>query len=331
VRPLIDERSCGRLTIAGREFEWIDVHLGPSGVTADWAHPGVAVDIDGAVLIPDARGTTLYRRSPDGSVHSVLLAVTDCHALAPSASGDMWVADHGHKFVPAPDGSYTGELHHGRVVLFSPEGEARIELLAPDDREWRPSGVALHDYGRASDGRLWVADGYGSGRVLCFSEAGELLWSTDGASSGTPFSTPHGLIVDARGEVPVLRIADRGNRRIVTLSLDGDFIDASRLDLLTSPSGFAITGGQLWVTELFGGVVVLDRDGSVIDRVGSTRDPADHPEGWPNTVENSRTARPEVRPLSVNSPHGIAATTGGDVWLTEWLIGGRVTRLRLVG
>jgi hypothetical protein len=327
VRPLITEHSQGRLRIAGREYEWIDVVIDTVGGSAEWAHPGMAVGSDDSVYVPDARGTVIRRRQPDGHYSAVGVEVTDTHGLAITACDDMWIADHGHKFVAIGDGSYDGVLRDGAVIRSSSQGEILDRLEAPAGRPWRPSGVALHKYGLGSSGRIWVADGYGRGLVHCFSEAGALLWTSDGAESGTAFSTPHSLIVDDRAAVPVLRVADRGNRRIVTLSLDGHYRESTDPAILTSPSGFAVDTDLLWVTELNGGVVVLDPAMTVVDRVGSPLGSDQLSAGWPNAIERGTTVRPSLRPMALHSPHGIAATSRGEVWITEWCIGGRVTRL----
>src|SRR5882724_2649541 len=80
-----------------------------------------------------------------------------------------------------------------------------------------PTNVAF-----APNGDFFVGDGYGSHHVLRFSSAGKFMGEVGRPGHGEgEFDTPHGLWVDARGSEPVLIVADRGNRRIQSFTLDG--------------------------------------------------------------------------------------------------------------
>ncbi|TQK17658.1 hypothetical protein FBY40_0135 [Microbacterium sp. SLBN-154] len=311
--------------IGNTVYEWTDVALDPPD-SVHWAHPGLAVDSRGAVYVPDAAGDRIVRFDPDGGSSAIRVGVTDTHGLAVTRDGDLWIADHGHKFVPAGDG-YEGRLNGGGVTRFGSDGRVLQQLTAPHGKQWLPSSVALHDFGRGSDGSVWVADGYGRSLVHRFSARGDLLWTADGAASGVAFSTPHGIVVDGRGPVPVLRVADRANRRVVTLSLDGQLIDVSGEGQLTSPSCLAVVGDLLVVTELFGSIVLMDKEMRVVAAHGTPLEESDQEPGWPNWRDRGAVRRPVLDPLSFRSPHGIAATPDGVIWVAEWFIGGRVSRL----
>jgi len=306
-------------------YEWREVSIDPASEAA-WAHPAVALTSDGDVLTVRADGSQLVKIAGDGEISFLPIAVTECHGIAPVASGGFWIADHGHKFVPAQP-EYTGFFHDGAVARYSTEGQVELRLEAPDGEPWRPSGVAVHDFGRRSNASVWVADGYGRNVVHRFSAKGELLWSSDGSDSGTSFNTPHGIIVDTRSVTPMLQVADRGNRRIVSLDLDGHYVGEFGGDTLTSPSGFALDRNLLWVTELFGGLVAFGADDTVEEQLGLPLDTPDQPAGWPNAQGADGTVRPGLRPGRLHSPHGIACGPDGSLWVAEWLIGGRVSRL----
>ena len=210
-----------------------------------------------------------------------------------------------------------------RVVrLDARTGAITAELAGPAG--WRPSAVALRDHGRA-DERVWVADGDGNHEVHCFSRAGERLWSADGASSGIPFAQPHALIVDPRGDEPTLLVADARNNRLVTLSLDGEYRGTTGVGVCDSPAGLTVHGDVLWVAELTGRLLQFGADGSLLAAYGSTIT-RPGPE-WPNWRRADAVTRPRLLTRKFRSPHGIAVTAQGALLVTEWIIGGRVTRL----
>lgn len=287
-----------------------------------WAHPGVAVSPGDTIYVADASGSRVVSISPSGIRASISMPVTECHGLAVTAGGGIWVADNGHKLVPEGAG-YADVVNAGQVILVDPTGRFIRRLNPPTP--WSPCGVALHDFGHGSDGRLWVADGYGQSLVHCFSSDGELLWTSDGQDSGTALKQPHGIAVDVRSSPPRLLVADRGNQRIVAMSLEGRYLGTIGQDIVTSPSGLAVDGNRLWVTELHGSLVVFDADDREIGRIGT--DLRRRSPDWPNIRRNSAISRPKTAPGRFRSPHGIAVTSEGTVVITEWQTGGRVTQL----
>jgi outer membrane protein assembly factor BamB len=292
----------------------------PENTANAWAHPGATCTIDGALIVAATGGQHIHRLEGSQVVGTIRVPTTECHGLAATADGGLWIADPGTKG-HLHDGVVASTNAAGQVVLVDSSGRIR-QRVAPPTTEWMPTGVALHDFGRASDGRLFVADGYGAGLVHCFAADGSLLWTTEGVATGTPFDTPHGVIVDTRTTPARLLVADRGNRRIVVLSLDGELLGSFGSDYLTSPSSFAISGEWVWITELFGAMVAASTDGELLERIGTTDDHAEP--GWPNRVIDGLVA-PPAEPEWFRSPHGIAASPNGTILVAEWVIGGRVS------
>lgn len=110
-----------------------------------------------------------------------------------------------------------------------------------------PTDVAV-----ASDGCIYVADGYGNSRIVCFSPDGtfKFAWGKPGSRPGE-FNMPHNLLIGADGKIYV---ADRGNDRIQLFSPDGRFLAA--WTGLGKPFGLGwAPNGNLLVT-----VVGLERD-----------------------------------------------------------------------
>ena len=52
------------------------------------------------------------------------------------------------------------------------------------------------------------------------------------------------------------------------------------------------------------------------------------PDAWPNARASDGTiVRPALRPEVLNSPHAVAFDLDGNLFITEWLLGGRYTKL----
>ena len=108
-------------------------------------------------------------------------------------------------------------------------------------------------------------------------------------------------------------------------------------DFLNSPSGFAQWGDLLVVAELFGRLAAFDAADNFVGYIGEDRDL--HAEqgwpqrpGWPNGLSADGRAQPPVPPdpHRFNSPHSIAVDADGHLHVSEWLIGGRYSKVETV-
>lgn len=124
------------------------------------------------------------------------------------------------------------------------------------------------------------------------------------------------------------RVADRSNGRVQVYSLDGEFKRSFGQDFMITPSAFAPYGEFLIVAELNARLTVLDADDRLVTHLGDNHEVADAP-GWPNMLDRrglpTRTDR--LRPGKFNSPHGLATDRDGNIYVSEWLIGGRYIKL----
>ncbi|MHA7262860.1 NHL repeat-containing protein [Arthrobacter sp. TMN-37] len=316
--------------LGGRRYRWTEYTTHPVPTRA-WSHHGVVVGPNGEdffVASPDGRALVHL----DGGTARRLedLDVTECHGMSVDAfdsTYSIWIADNGHKYGYRDRGNDLETDRPGRVIRADSSGRVLQTLdsgqLPDGAKEWRPTGVTSEP--RDQGGRIWVADGYGQSFVHCFSREGDLLWSSDGAGSGTVFNSPHGILLDTRPAVPELLVADRGNRRIVVLGTDGTFLRTFGAGRLTSPSGFALDGELLWVTELFGAIVAFDRSDNPAAVLGSALESTE--EGWPNVLDGDVMDRPPFKAGIFRSPHGIAVNAAGSIAVSEWVIGGRLIML----
>ncbi|TDN91537.1 hypothetical protein [Microbacterium sp. BK668] len=326
--PAAPAREKHSILLAGREYRWSEV-LPIGDDPRAWSHSGAAAGPDGSLYFGDSSGRLLYVVRPDGrggirDRRAVAVAATECHGLAVTADGDIWVADPGHKYTR--DGAGYGDLRRGGgVTRFHPDGGIAQQLSSEGTRGWMPTSVALHDHGSASGGAVWVADGYGRSLVYGFDADGRCSFTANGADSGMPFRTPHAVIMDERSAEPRLLVADRGNRRIVQLSMDGRFLGAFGQAELTGPSAFAFDGELLLVTDLYGRIAAFGPDDSFLGGTGSLPHRRERP--WPNEDRRRGIQAATRRAGRFHAPHGIAVGAEGEILVTEWGISGRVILL----
>ena len=142
-------------------------------------------------------------------------------------------------------------------------------------------------------------------------------------------STPRtGYWCDYRKADPELYIADRANNRVMVYDLEGNFKRKFGEDWLITPCAFAVAGDLLAIPELQARVTLVDPDDNLAGQLGDNTSVAQR-EGWPNVHghDGNLERPPDLEPGKFNSPHGIAADAEGNLYVPEWLIGGRFTKL----
>ncbi|MGI8868220.1 MAG: hypothetical protein ACR2F6_05050 [Mycobacteriales bacterium] len=328
--------------VGGRPYHWReDWAQQPTDHSAHvgWAHHGLAVTVAGELLGFHPGEPSLLVFNADGTLaRSVRCPVREAHGLTLVMQHDveyLWIADNGVKPVLQSDGSYRpGQPDTaGQVIEIALDGAVVQRLQTPpleiyQSAAYSPTSVAIAEERHGGSGDVWVADGYGQSLVHRFSAGGDYLATISG-KEGTAgaFSCPHAVFIDRRGEEPELYIADRGNAQVQVYSLDGVFRRSFGNGYLTSPSAFATVGDLLVVAELFAQLALLDAEDQLIGYVGTDPAARDRP-GWPNVLNQSgSTAHPPLRPGRFNSPHGIATDRDGAIYVTEWLVGGRLVKL----
>ena len=312
------------------------------GSSTGWAHHGIALTSTGDVVTfapdrPEVRIT-----SPDGELRRVWEApVSTGHGLTiATTDGDesLWIADNGDSLLPQPDGSYAsahaaGERFHGSVVQMTLDGEEIRRLPVPPHPAYGsgrfcPTDVAVNETQCGGDGHVWVADGYGESLVHEFDEHGAWLRTLTGETGLGRFLEPHAVFIDHRKEAPELYVADRGHSRIQVFDLDGTFLRGVGVGELISPGGFAKFGTGLLVAELDARITILGPDDEIVERFGEGTMADREVAGWPNTVSpTGDIVRPVLEPGVLRTPHGITADAEGNVYVSEWLVGGRVIKL----
>lgn len=277
-----------------------------------WMHSGIGVLSDGRVVFEASGGGALLFLNPTSrETQRIEVDVAVSHGIAVASDDTIWICDPGAQ---AP----------GQVVQIDITGKIlrRIEqpIRSSDEAgKWRPTSVALAD-----NGDIWIGDGYGLSLVHVVRANGSIE-TFDGSATGTKFDCPHGVAIDSRGEEPVLVVADRSNKRIVFFTLAGTFIRSVVAPIMTSPSSIAIRGKSLLITDLLGAILEVDINDGVSALIPTSN--IHEREGWPNKLSGTDSVGPDVVGNELNSPHGITVSGQGDVFFTEWYLGGRAVHI----
>lgn len=330
------------LQIDGRGYRWIEdwAHQPDEPAAHEgWAHHGLAVTAAGEIIGFHAGESRALLFTPDGElIRSFPCPVREAHGqtlVQEDGAEFLWIADPGVKAVRQPDGSYGAKQPDvgGQAVKVGLDGTVALTLDTPphpayENGPYRPTAIAVDERRHGGTGAIWVTDGYGQNLVHRFSASGqyELTISGKEGTAGS-FSCPHSIVNDRRRSEPELYVADRSNERIQVYGLDGTFHRSFGSDFLNSPSAFAFLGDRLVVAELFARLAVLDVDDRLVGYLGPDPEARQRP-GWPNAVAaDGTTTRAPLHAGRFNSPHGIAVDADGAIYVTEWLVGDRFTKL----
>jgi DNA-binding beta-propeller fold protein YncE len=325
-------------------YEWIENWAKiPDTASAreGWAHHGLAVTSDGDVVANHPGDSVLLFFDRGGNItRSWDGDLTEAHGMVLVREGTtdyLWIADQGSKRIPAGGYQYVNDTKGWQVVKKTLSGKTVQTLPKPDlpmyrESRYAPTWVAVNEERYGGNGDIWVTDGYGQYYVHRFNQRGEYLDSINGEEGKAgAFKTPHAIWVDRRKSEPELYVADRTNGRVQVYDLESNYKRVFGSDFLTSPSGFAVDGDHLIIGELRARVTIVDRDDRLICHLGGNEQVC-AVDGWPN-VKNERgepTRTHLLEPGKFNSPHGIAVDGAGNIYVSEWLIGGRSIKLAKV-
>jgi hypothetical protein len=230
------------------------------------------------------------------------------HGITIDRDDNLWLTDDGGHAVykHSPSGERL-------LTLGSPGTPADTGVQGMDYRTIHRTAGPFHypcNVALASDGTMFVCDGYGNARIHAFSPSGTLLrsWGEPGSGPGQ-FHIPHGIAIAADDTVFV---ADRENSRIQLFDTLGrylsEWIDIAR------PCEICIRNEKVYVAELGykagmwpgtsappeatgGRVSVFDMDGKVLHRFGGGANP--------------------TAPGDFFAPHDIAVDSRGSIYVAE--------------
>jgi DNA-binding beta-propeller fold protein YncE len=237
------------------------VAIGPKGtvlVLHRGAHPVLEFDAagklirswgDGLISEGKVAGIPKENFAPDRSRYSAVYGPAGCtacgaHSVRVDPQGNIWIVD------------ATAHV----VYKMSPEGKEIMRLGTKGTSGASRTTFNLPtDIAFASNGDLYVTDGYGGARVVKFSRDGKYLleWGKRGTGPGE-FGLPHNVVVDPQDRVYV---TDRDNQRIQIFDANGKFL--TEWTGTGGVSGMVMTGDGRIVT----GAVVRDLKGNVVTKL----------------------------------------------------------------
>jgi DNA-binding beta-propeller fold protein YncE len=298
--------------------DWAELPLEPLG----WMHSGIAV-ADSYVVVAHPGEPTLLFYDGDGALRRTvaLPGLLEPHGFQVVLEG-LWIDDVGFKR-RVEGAKFETVRAAGRVVLVDFDGHLLRELNDPGS-DWSPTAIAVI----AETGDVWVADGYGQDLVHRFDKRGQHTQTLTGEEGASRFKCPHGLVVDRRRGEPELYISDRANARIQVYDIEGQFRRVVGEGIVVTPTDLAVVGDKLALTDFTQArVTILDKNNQLIEHIGANPSVPER-DGWPNAREaDGNFVRPRLETGRFNSPHTLAADHDGNLYVTEWLLGGRLTKL----
>ncbi|MCA6079126.1 peptidyl-alpha-hydroxyglycine alpha-amidating lyase family protein [Fulvivirga sedimenti] len=185
---------------------------------------GLDIDKHGHLFVFHRAGRQWTDPFPEDPITRPTIFMLDAESgnLINSWGEDLFIMPHGLTADKENNVWMTDVARH-QVFKFSHEGELLLTLgeegiYGTDSSHfYLPTDIAI-----ASNGNIYVSDGYGNSRVIVFDPSGKYLfdWGIFGDLPGQ-FNTPHGIDIDEEGNVYV---ADRENNRIQKFSAEGEFI-----------------------------------------------------------------------------------------------------------
>jgi hypothetical protein len=312
------ERAPIRFQAGTHTYEWVRGWGAlPNGKTLGNTHGCIVVDKQDRIYLCTDTEDAVVVYDRDGK---------RLHTFGKELAGGL----HGLALVEENGTQFLLMAHIGRhqVLKATLAGEILWTLDYPKEsgiyesaEQYNPTSVAP-----LPDGGFLVADGYGKSWIHRYDKDRKYLKSFGGPGSELgKLHTPHGIWLETRGSTPVILVADRENNRLQVFDLDGQAVREIKdleHDLLRRPCHMHPHADELVVADLAGRVTLLDKSLSLVAQLGDNPDP-------------QKRARNDVLPPDWKdgefiSPHCANFDSLGNLYVTDWVSTGRITKLARV-
>jgi len=254
-------------------------------VNEEWQRPPVGLEVRACAVSVDSQDRVYcFNRNAE---HPVVIFDRDGNFRSSWGAG-RFTFPHAIRIVRenGQDVVWLCDEHHQQFQKFTTDGKllqtigekgARSDTGVPADdfssAAWKkvthgggpfnlPTDIAF-----ASDGSMFMTDGYGNARVHKFSPDAKHLfsWGEPGTEPGQ-FNLPHGVWIDRRGRVLV---ADRENDRVQVFDQSGKLLSVWPTELI-GPAFFYVDDDDIvYIPEHNGGrISILTLDGERLARWG---------------------------------------------------------------
>ncbi len=192
------------------------------------------------------------------------------------------------------------------------------ELFGNPKLRFRPTNTSFRP-----DGGYYLGDGYGSHYLFEYDMHDKFVRAIGGRGTDKgQFQTPHGQWLDDRDGTPKLVVADRANKRLQWFDMNGTHLRTQTGFLF--PADIDTQGDLMLIPDLHARVTLLDKNNNVIVHLGDD-------EAWRAQVLSNnfalRKQRPKWRPGRFVHPHDACFDQQGNIFVAEWVVSGRLTKL----
>jgi DNA-binding beta-propeller fold protein YncE len=297
----------------------------PAGHEYGNASHGVAIDSQGLIYITHhGNPGSIFVFDGEGKF---VKAMGEVHNVGPAAKGHgiSIRKDGSEEFLYlAPSDTtmaFTKMTMSGEVVWKKDRATINTEsdgVLADPKTGFRPTNISFRP-----DGGYYLGDGYGSHYVFEYDRNDKFVRALGGNGNETgKFSTPHGQWLDARDGVPKLVVADRANKRLQWFGMDGQHLKT--MEGFLFPADIDVQGEFMLVPDLHARITILNGKNEIVAQLGDD-------EAWRTEVlaDNfaMRAKSTEWKPGRFVHPHDACFDADGNIYVTEWVKTGRVTKL----
>ena len=300
-------------------YKWIDnwVTLPDTELgRQDKAHHGIVITAAGHIVVFHEGGPALLAYDSDGNLQG------EWESGLTNAHGMTLVQENGAEYI------WMADNKSGQVVKANLKGETVMSIDRPDhpvysDGEYKPTWVAVNEERHGGNGDVWVTDGYGESYIHRYDKAGKYMATISGEEGAAGRQAqPHGIWIGDRPTGREMYISDRVNGRVQVYDTEGNFKRAFGSDFFNagSPSGFFSLGELMLIVELRARITLTGEDDELVRYLGDNSGVIQF-ENWPDVAGDL------IEKGRFNSPHSAAADSEGNLYVSEFITGGRITKL----